>query len=123
MVCAMRVTIDHHTFRTGLLFKATYYAVHLTVAFTHEEKQIIRMRNLQRTKLLDRRPANARVDARDKKFELLVGHLLDGQTDRFLCATPSKAKIYEEELLEVLELMKRWLGDNAETADRRVVEI
>lgn len=118
----MRVTIDHRTVQTGLLFKTTYYAVDLTVAFTHEEKQIIRQRNLQRTKLVDRRPANARVDDRDEKFELLVGHLLDGQTDRFLTATPSKAKIYEEDLLGVLEQMKRWLGDNAETAERRVVE-
>ena len=53
----MRVSITHHTIRKGLLFKKTYYEVHLTVAFTHEEKQIIKQRGLLKTKLVDRRPA------------------------------------------------------------------
>lgn len=119
----MRISIDHHTIQKGLLFKTTYYEVHLTVAFTHEEKQIIRQRGLLTTKLIDRRPANAKVDDRDEKFELRVEHLLNGRTDRFLCATPSKSKIYEENLLAVLEQMKRWLDDNAETGSRTVVEL
>lgn len=119
----MRVSIDHYTIRKGLLFKKAYYEVHLTVAFTHEEKQIIRGRGLLQTKLVDRRPANARVDDRDSKFELRVEHLMDGRTDQFLCATPSKAKIYEEDLLSVLEQMKLWLDDNAETGTRTVVEL
>ena len=96
--------------------------VHLTVAFTHEEKQIIRSRGLLKTKLVDRRPANAKVDDRDEKFELRVEHLMDGRTDCFLCATPSKSKIYEEDLLAIMEQMKRWLDDNAEAGTRTVVE-
>ena len=118
----MRISIEHHTIRKGLLFKTTYYEVHLTVAFTHEEKQIIRQRNLLKTKLVDRRPATAKVDDRDEKFELRVEHLMDGRTDRFLCATPSKAKIYEDNLLAMLSQMKLWLDDNAETGSRTVVE-
>lgn len=118
----MRVSIDHHTIRKGLLLKKTYYEVRLTVAFTHEEKQIIRQRGLLKTKLVDRRPANARVDDRDEKFELRVEHLMDGRTDRFLCGTPSKSKIYEEDLLAILNQMKAWLDDNAETGTRTVVE-
>ena len=118
----MRVSIDHHTIRKGLLFKKTFHEVHLSVAFTHEEKQIIRQRGLLKTKLVDRRPANARVDDRDEKFELRVEHLMDGRTDRFLCATPSRSKIYEEDLLTVLNQMKVWLDDNAETGTRTVVE-
>ena len=118
----MRVAIDHHTIRKGWLFKTTYYEVHLTVALTHEEKQIIRQRGLLKTKLIDRRPANARVEDRDEKFELRVEHLMDGRTDRFLCATPSKSKIYEEDLLAVMRQMKLWLDDNAETGTRTVVE-
>ena len=47
---------------------------------------------------------------------------MDGKTDRFLCATPSKSKIYEEDLLDVLAQMKLWLDDNAETGGRTVVE-
>jgi hypothetical protein len=118
----MRVSITHHTIRTGLLFKKTYHEVHLTVAFTHEEKQIIKQRGLLKTKLVDRRPADAKNDARDEKFELRVEHLMDGKTDRFLCATPSKSKIYEEELLAVMQQMKLWLSDNAETGTSTVVE-
>jgi len=92
------------------------------VAFTHEEKQIIRQRGLLKTKLVDRRPANAKVDARDEKFELRVEDLMDGKVDRFLCATPSKSKIYEENLLAVMQQMKLWLSDNAETGSRTVIE-
>lgn len=92
------------------------------VAFTHEEKQIIKQRGLLKTKLVDRRPSDAKNDARDEKFELRVEHLMDGKVDRFLCATPSKSKIYEEELLAVMQQMKVWLTDNAETGTRTVVE-
>jgi hypothetical protein len=118
----MRVTITHHDVRRGFLFKRTYYEVHLTVAFSHEEKQIIRQRNLAETKLLDRRPATAKVDDRDAQFALHLHHLLDGQTDRFLCATPSKAKIYEEALVHLLSDVKLWVTDNAATGTRTVVE-
>ena len=118
----MRVSITHHTIRTGMLFKKTYHEVRLNVAFSHEEKQIITQRGLLKTKLLDRRPADAKNDARDEKFELRVEHLMDGRTDRFLCATPSKSKIYEEGLLDVLQQMKLWLSDNADTGRSKTVE-
>ncbi|MGJ5620562.1 hypothetical protein [Sulfitobacter sp. MF3-043] len=119
----MRVSISHEVTRKGFIFKTTYHEVHLMVAFTHEEKQIIKQRGLLKTKLVDRRPADAKNDARDEKFELRVEHLMDGRIDRFLCATPSKSKIYEENLLAVMAQMKTWLDDNAETGTRTVVEI
>lgn len=118
----MRVEIKHHIIRKGLLLKTTFYQVSLSVHFTHEEKQIIYQRELLKTKLVDRRPADARVDDRDEKFELRVEHLLNGKTDHFLCSTPSQAKIYEERVLEMLEQVKLWLDDNAETGTRTVVE-
>lgn len=118
----MRVSIDHHEIRKGFILKKTFHEVSLTVLFSHEEKQIIRQRNLTKTKLLDRRPANVKVDARDEKFELRMDHILNGQTDRFLCETPSKAKIYEEDLLLAMDQIKRWVDDNAETGQRTVVE-
>ena len=118
----MRVSIEHETVRKGLMLKTTFHEVRLRVAFTHEEKQIIRQRNLLRTKLMDRRPANAKVDARDEKFELRVEHLMDEKPDHFLTATPGQSKIYEEQLLNALAELKLWLGDNAETANRTVVE-
>lgn len=119
----MRISIKHETVLRGLLFKTTYYQVSLTVLFTHEEIQIIRQRKLMQTKLLDRRPATAKVDDRDSKFELLVGDIVNGKTDQFLCATPSASKIYEERLLATLQQLKLWISDNAEEADNFVVEI
>jgi len=119
----MRISISHHTLRKGLLFKKTYHEVHLVVAFTHEEKQIIKQRGLLKTKLIDRRPADAKNDARDEKFELRIEHLMDGKTDSFLCATPSKSKIYEEAVMDTLNQMKLWLNDNADTASGFTVEI
>jgi hypothetical protein len=118
----LRVTVDHHDVRRGWLFRKTFYEVHLTVAFTYEEKQIIRQRRLGETVLLRRRPATAKVDDRDEKFLLRLGDLLDGRTDRFLCPTPSAAKIYEEEVFHMMAQVKLWVTDNAETGNRTVAE-
>lgn len=117
----MRVAIDHCTIVKGLLFKTTYYAVDLSVAFTHEETQIIRQRKLEKTVLLERRPATAKVDDRDDKFTLTVGRLQHGP-DRFLAATPAHAKLYQEELLAALNELKGWLTLNADEGGRTVVE-
>lgn len=118
----MRVTVDHRDVRRGWLFRKTFYEVQLTVAFSHEEKQIIRQRRLGETVLLRRRPATAKVDDRDDKFVLRLSDLLDGRTDRFLCSTPSAAKIYEEEVFHMMAQVKLWVTDNAETGQRSVAE-
>jgi len=117
----MRVSISHETVRQGFIFKTTYYVVCCTVNFTHEETQIIRQRKLEKSVLLTRRPATAKVDDRDDKFTLSVATLQKG-TDRFLTATPGHAKIYQQDLLAALEQLKDWLSLNADEADRTVVE-
>lgn len=118
----MRVSIKHGTVRRGAIFKRAFYEVRVTALLTHEEKQIVRQRNLLMTKLMDRRPANAKVDDRDSKFELVVRDIINGKTDRFLCATPSDAKRYEERMLDTLSQLKLWISDNAETSEGIVVE-
>jgi len=118
----MRVSIKHATVQTGLLFKTTYYAVDVTVHFTHEETQIIRQRKLEQSVLLQRRPATAKVDDRDDKFTLLVAHLKQG-TDRFLTANPASAKLYQQELLLALEQLKVWISLNADRSDNITVEL
>lgn len=117
----MRVSIEHHTVQRGWLFKRTFYAVDCTIHFTHEETQIIRGRKLEKSVLLERRPATAKVDDRDEKFTLTVATLQRG-TDRFLAANPGHAKLYQQELLGALEQLKSWLMVNAETGERTVVE-
>lgn len=118
----MRINLKHETVRKGLLFKTPYTQVSCTVLFSHEELQILRQRHLLKNKLMDRRPATAKVDDRDDKFELLVGDLTNGKTDHFLAAHPSAGKLYEERLLDALRQLKDWIGDNAELADEFVVE-
>jgi len=118
----MRVSIKHNTVKRGILFKTTFYEVHLTVLLSHEEIQIARQRNLLETVLLERRPANAKNDDRDEKFVLRVRDVINGKTDRFLLATPSDAKRYEERLLDTLAQLKLWISDNAETSEGIVVE-
>lgn len=118
----MRVSVKHSIVERGLLFKKTYHQVACTVLFSHEEIQILRQRNLLQTRLLDRRPATAKVDDRDEKFVLLIDNLINGKTDRFLLANPSAAKIYEDMLLDALRQLKLWIGDNAEEATDIVVE-
>lgn len=117
----MRVSIEHHTIRKGLILKTTYYAVDCVVHFSHEETQIIRQRKLENSVLMERRPATAKTDDRDDKFTLTVAHLVRGP-DRFLTATPGHAKLYQEDLLAALEQLKTWLMANAETGARSVVE-
>ncbi|MEL6533664.1 MAG: hypothetical protein AAFY73_07855 [Pseudomonadota bacterium] len=118
----MRVSLTHEAVRRGWIFKTTYYQVRLDVFFSHEELQVIRERKLAPTLLLNRRPATARIDDRDEKFELRLEHLLGAAPDLFLCATPSAAKIYEDEVLAALAQVKLWIGDNAEIGERTVVE-
>ncbi len=119
----MRISIQHETVRRGFILKTTYHAVCCTLHLSHEEQHVIRERSLEQTKLLDRRPATARVDDRDDKFALLVRHLMHGQTDRFLLANPAAAKLYELELMRALQDLKDWIGLNTDIADRTVVEL
>ncbi|WP_424991372.1 hypothetical protein [Fluviibacterium sp. S390] len=118
----MRISLKHSTVRRGIILKKTYIEVVLSVLFSHEEIQIIRQRNLAKTKLMDRRPATAKVDDRDTKFELLISDILNGKTDRFLLADPAAAKFYSDTLLGALQNLKIWISDNAELGDDFVVE-
>ncbi len=118
----MRASVHHNSIRKGLIFKTTYYEVSLEVSFSHEEMQVIRERKLAKTKLMDRRPATARIDDRDELFALHLSDLMKPQPDRFLCKTPSEAKIYEDHLMAALAQVKLWIGDNAEVGASRTVE-
>lgn len=86
------------------------------------EQHVIRARGLEKTKLMDRRPATAKVADRDEKFTLVVRDLMHGQTDRFLLATPADAKLYELQLMAALSDLKAWIGLNTETGQRCVMK-
>lgn len=118
----MRVSIDHRTIRKGFILKTTYHAVLCTVHLSHEEQHVVKERRLEQTKLMDRRPATAKVDDRDETFVLRVRDVMHSKPDRFLLATPADAKLYELELLHALSNLKDWIGLNTDTADRIVVE-
>lgn len=119
----MRVKVQHHEVRTGFPFKRVFHEVHLTADFSHEEKQIVSQRGLGDHVLLERWPADAKVDDERDWYALRVRHLFERRPDRHRCANPSDAKRYEAELLAVLQQMKLWLEDNAEAAGTTVIEI
>ena len=119
----MRVSLKHNVTARGFLLKKTFIEVSCTVLFSHEEIQILRQRNLLDTKLLNRRPATAKVDDRDEKFVLRVKDIVNGKTDRFLVSDPSAAKRYQDTLVDTLAQLKLWISDNAELGDDFVVEL
>ena len=119
----MRIVIDHAEIREGLVFRTVFHEVQLTVDFSHEEKQIIRQRGLGEQVLLERVPAGARADDAPDWYHLKVRHLLERKPDRHRLANPAEAKLYEAQLLGVLEQFKAWLEANADPAGRRVIEL
>lgn len=119
----MRIKIEHVEIRTGLLLKETLHEVRVFADFTHEEKQIIRQRSLMDHALMERWPCDARPDDDPDWYALRVRHLVERRPDRFRCRTPSDAKIYEVQLTEVLQGMKAWLDQNAETGGTTVLEL
>ncbi|MDF2233150.1 hypothetical protein P2H44_11365 [Albimonas sp. CAU 1670] len=119
----MRIAIDHAETRAGLLFRRPLHEVRVTVHFTHEETQIIRQRDLGETVLLERWPADARAEDDPDWYALRVKHLVERKPDRFRCATPGDAKLYEAQLVDALHRLKAWLDVNAEPGGRKVIEI
>lgn len=118
----MRVKIEHEPQRIGWPFKKSCHEVHLTVDFTHEEKQIIRLRELLEHPIMDRMPFDAKPDDNPDWFALKVGHLLTRRPDKFRCRTPSDAKRYAVELQSVLQQLHDWLADNADLGTTLVFE-
>jgi hypothetical protein len=119
----MRAKIEHVEVRNGFILKSTMHEVRLTVDFTHEEKQIVRQRFLDDHVLMERWPCDAREDDDPEWYALRVRHLFERKPDRFRCQTPFDAKVYQAKLTEVMQAMKLWLDENAETGGTTVLEI
>ncbi len=119
----MRVKISSEEVRAGFPFKKNFFDVLATADFTHEEKQIITQRNLGDHILMERWPADAKVDDDAAWYALRVKHLMERRADRHRCATPSDAKLYQANLTASLQSLKLWLDDNAELGDADVFEL
>lgn len=119
----MRIVIDHAEIREGVVFKTTFHEVQLTVDFSHEEKQIISQRGLGEQLLLERVPAGARAEDNPEWYHLKIKHLVERKPDRHRCANPGDAKLYEAQLIAVLQQLKAWLEANADPAGRTVIEL
>lgn len=119
----MRVKIEHAEIRVGWPFKRTCHEVHLTVDFTHEEKQIIRQRGLLEYHIIERVPFDAKVDDDPSWYVLKVGHLFDRKPDKFRLKTPSDAKLYAAQIKEAMHGLKAWLDENAELGTTLVFEV
>ena len=119
----MRVKIEHTEIRTGWPFARTLHEVHLTVDFTHEEKQVIRQRSLLEHQLLDRVPCDAKPDDDPAWYVLRVKHLFDRKPDKFRLLTPADAKHYAAQLQDAMHSLKSAIGENTEIGETLVFEI
>lgn len=119
----MRVKIDHREIRKGFVLKTSFYEVSCQVQFTEVQRHVIQDRYLAGYVILERTPANARLDDDPDWFTLKIRHLLDGKIDRHLCADPVAAKNYEADLVDRLRLLKDFLEGNQELGGSRVIEL
>ncbi|MFC6640016.1 hypothetical protein [Sulfitobacter sediminilitoris] len=120
----MRIYISHHTVRKGFVLRTTSHEAHLKVAFTHEEKQIIRQRNLLKSKLMDRRPANARVDDREEKFVLRAEQLQRAKQNRSIKQLANRPVVLAMFLLSRIAAIKLILGSTfAMNGCLRVIQV
>ncbi|MEM0989692.1 MAG: hypothetical protein AAGK00_12475 [Pseudomonadota bacterium] len=110
----MRVRIDHQELRKGFSLKKSFYQVSAQVDFTEVQLHVIQDRYLADYVIMERVPANARIDDNLDWYTLRIKHLLDGKVDHHLCSDPVAAKNYEGDLLDRLRLLKEFLGGNEE---------
>jgi len=132
----MKIDIQHVEKSQGLIFSKTLHGVSLSVAFSEEEKQIIQQRGLERQRLLERdAPADVNAEKHANRslvrkiataaisgidannFDLTIGKLLRGP-DVYFFRTPIEAKAYESELRECLPMIKAFIMENADIAEK-----
>lgn len=119
----MRVRIDHQEIRKGFILKKSFYQVSCQVDFTQVQLHVIQDRYLEDYLVMERVPANWRLDDDPDWFALRIRHLLDGKVDHHLCADPVAAKNYEANLVDRLRLLKDFIEDNQRLGGSKVIEL
>ena len=119
----MRVRIDHQEIRKGFILKKSFYQVSCQVDFTQVQLHVIQDRYLQEYVIMERVPANARIDDDLDWFTLKIKHLLDGKVDHHVCSDPVAAKNYEVDLVDRLRLLKEFLEGNEQMGGSKVIEL
>lgn len=122
----MRVSINHHAMTTGLILKKTYHAVTLQLTFSNEELAIIKQRRLENDVILERDiPADVKPSsvANPDIFHLTIAKLVRKGEDTYVTNSPLEAKMYEEKLVERLQLLKQYIMGNAETGQSKTFEL
>lgn len=122
-VWPMRVKIDHQVERKGFILKKSFYRVTCQIEFTQVQLHVIQDRYLEDYSVMERVPANARIDDDTNWFTLRIKHLLDGQLDHHLCTDPVAAKNYEADLVDRLRLLKEFLEGNQTLGGSKILEL
>ena len=135
----MRVSISHGEHKTGLLLGKKRHTVTVSVQFSDEELHVIKNRDLGNDIILERDPP---VDAKVTEvkgvgsalkvvsgmgktvngFHLRIKDLMNG-SDTYTLTTPVEAKVYEDELIEKLRVLKSYLEGNAEGGSDKSFEL
>jgi len=119
----MRLKIDHKEIRRGFILKKSFYEVSCQVGFTEVQLHVIQDRYLQDYVIMERLPANWRIDDDPDWFTLKIKHLLNGKVDHHLCSDPVTAKKYEADLIDRLRLLKEFLEGNEQLGGTKVIEL
>ena len=127
----MRVSIEHNSGSSGLIFKKHFIRVAVTVVFSEEEQAIIRSRKLKDYVVLKREPdmlTVERLGARDaaqfaETYHLRIKDLASGKPDTYPFDTPIEAKQYETDLTAALKTLKEFISGNADTAKAKTFEL
>lgn len=116
----MKVDFKNTTVTKGLIFKKTFYDLHVSFQLTEEEKAIIKARGLEEFIIMEH-GKNASMDT-ERENNITFETLLDGifWTD---FATPSDVKDFQEALASNLKKAKAFLSDNETNPEDTSIEI
>lgn len=134
----MKVSISHGEKSKGLIFTKRFYTVTIRVQFSNEELAIIDQRKLKNIIVVERdcppdekhhnekgkltRIATNIANGFQNPYNLTIGKLVRGP-DTYTLTTPVEAKAYENELTEMLQVLKGYVSESATLGTDKQFEI
>lgn len=121
----MKIDITRGEKKAGLIFKKIYPTVTVTVQFTEEEKQIIKLTKTEGNIICERpvRAGMKPVPDRPDIWHLRVLSVLDGKPNEYEFENIAEANSYYDALVPSLKNMKGFLEDNARERSNVSIEL
>lgn len=118
----MRVKIKRYEKRSGFFFRKRLFFVETSVAFTEQEKQIIKLDNNGRDRVIMERTPSAHLDVRMRDdptdYWLYIEPYYRRRPDKYCCTSLVRANAYEVEFREaILKLTDYFALGGLDTVD------